>query len=118
MLQNIQHIHFIGIGGAGLSAIAKVLIEQGKTVSGSDQTLNPATEALAGMGATVYRGHRAQNLSGAELVVVSSAIQADNPELANQPLAAAASVGSPASDDNPLTMPGAPKYTPDRTKKN
>jgi UDP-N-acetylmuramate--alanine ligase len=82
MLQNIQHIHFIGIGGAGLSAIAKVLIEQGKTVSGSDQTLNPATEALAGLGATVYGGHSAQNLSGAELVVVSSAIRADNPELA------------------------------------
>ncbi len=81
MLNRIQHIHFIGIGGAGLSAIAKVLIEQGKTVTGSDQILSATTESLAALGARVYKGQRAENLGKAELVVVSSAVPANNLEL-------------------------------------
>ncbi len=82
MLAETERIHFIGIGGAGLSAIAKVLIEQGKQVSGSDQVASAATAALAAMGARVSIGHRAENLGDAQLVVMSSAVRAGNPELA------------------------------------
>ena len=76
------HVHLIGIGGIGLSAIAKVLLEEGNRVSGSDLKLSPITDALAARGATVYQGHRAENVGDAELVIVSSAIPADNPEAA------------------------------------
>lgn len=75
-------IHLIGIGGIGLSAIAKVLLEEGHSVSGSDLKLSPITDALADLGATIYQGHRAENVGDADLVVVSSAIPADNPEAA------------------------------------
>ncbi|MBI3733068.1 MAG: UDP-N-acetylmuramate--L-alanine ligase [Chloroflexi bacterium] len=81
MLESIQRVHLVGIGGAGLSAIAKVLIQQGKTVTGSDLQLSAATEALAALGAVIHQGHRAENLGSAELVVVSSAIRGQNPEL-------------------------------------
>ncbi|MEP7200243.1 MAG: UDP-N-acetylmuramate--L-alanine ligase [Chloroflexota bacterium] len=81
MLADIDRIHFIGIGGAGLSALAKVLVEQGKTVSGSDQTQSAVTDALSALGARVSIGHRAENLGDAELVVVSSAVRESNPEL-------------------------------------
>jgi UDP-N-acetylmuramate--alanine ligase len=76
-----QHIHLIGIGGAGLSAIATVLLEQGTTVSGSDLRASPVTERLARRGATVHIGHAAANLGDADLVVVSSAVPAGNPEV-------------------------------------
>lgn len=76
-----RRIHFIGIGGAGLSAIASVLLEQGYTVSGSDLQASPNTDRLARLGATVHTGHAAANLGQAELVVVSSAVPAANPEL-------------------------------------
>jgi len=75
-------VHLIGIGGIGLSAIAKVLLEEGGRVSGSDLKLSPITDALAARGATIYQGHRAENVGDAELVIVSSAIPADNPEAA------------------------------------
>jgi len=75
-------VHLIGIGGIGLSAIAKVLLEEGCRVSGSDLKLSPITEALAARGATIHQGHRAENVGDAEVVVVSSAIPADNPEAA------------------------------------
>ena len=75
-------VYLIGIGGIGLSAIAKVLLEEGCRVSGSDLKLSPITDALAARGATVYQGHRAENVGDAELVIVSSAIPADNPETA------------------------------------
>jgi UDP-N-acetylmuramate--alanine ligase len=75
-------VHLIGIGGIGLSAIAKVLLEEGWRVSGSDLKLSPITDALAARGATIYQGHRAENVGDAELVVVSSAIPEDNPEAA------------------------------------
>jgi len=73
-------VHLIGIGGIGLSAIARVLLEEGRRVSGSDLKLSPITDALADLGATIYQGHRAENVGDADLVVVSSAIPADNPE--------------------------------------
>jgi len=80
MLEHGKHIHFVGIGGAGLSAIAKVMLEQGVTVSGSDQAPNAETQALAAAGARVYSGHQAENIQDADLVVISSAVRADNPE--------------------------------------
>lgn len=75
-------IHLVGIGGIGLSAIAKVLLEEGYRVSGSDLKLSPITDALARRGATVYKGHSAENVGDAQLVIVSSAIQPDNVEAA------------------------------------
>jgi UDP-N-acetylmuramate--alanine ligase len=76
-----MRIHLIGIGGAGLSAIAIVLLGQDHEVSGSDMVASPVTEYLIKQGAKVYIGHDAQQLGDAEAVVVSSAIPADNPEL-------------------------------------
>jgi UDP-N-acetylmuramate--alanine ligase len=76
-----QKVHLIGIGGAGLSAIATVLLEQGHIVSGSDLLASPTTERLARLGATVHIGHAPANLGDADVVVVSSAVPADNPEL-------------------------------------
>jgi UDP-N-acetylmuramate--alanine ligase len=80
-MMQARRIHLIGIGGAGLSAIATVLLEQGYTVSGSDLQASPTTERLAKLGATVHVGHAAANLGEADLVVVSSAVPADNPEV-------------------------------------
>jgi len=77
----MTRVHFIGIGGTGLSAIAQVLLESGYDVSGSDEVLSPFALALAARGALVYQGHRAEQLNGAELVIVSSAVPADNPEV-------------------------------------
>jgi UDP-N-acetylmuramate--alanine ligase len=76
-----KHIHLVGIGGAGLSAIAKVLLEEGYQVSGSDLKLSPLTDSLAAAGARISEGHAAQNVEGAHLVVVSSAIPPDNVEV-------------------------------------
>ena len=76
-----QRVHLVGIGGAGLSAIATVLLEQGCVVSGSDLCVSAATERLAGMGATIYKGHAAANLGDADAIVVSSAVPAGNPEM-------------------------------------
>jgi len=74
------HIHLVGIGGAGLSAIAKVLLEQGYRVSGSDLAPGRITKPLAALGATIYAGHAAAQVAGADLVLVSSAVPTDNPE--------------------------------------
>jgi len=76
-----KRVHFIGIGGAGLSAIAKVLLDSGWRVSGSDQQLSPFARALAEQGAVVHAGHAAGNVNGAELVVISSAVAPDNVEV-------------------------------------
>lgn len=76
-----KHIHLIGIGGAGLSAIARVLMERGCVVSGSDRALSPLAQELASAGARVYAGHRAENVTGADLVVRSSAVPDDNVEV-------------------------------------
>lgn len=75
------HFHLVGIGGSGLSAIAGFLLERGYQVSGSDQRPNEMTEALARRGAAVYRGHRAENIAGADIVLISSAVPAGNPEV-------------------------------------
>ncbi len=74
-------VHFVGIGGSGLSAIAKVLLESGDQVSGSDEVLSPFAQALAGRGARLYQGHSAEQLDDAELVIISSAVPASNPEV-------------------------------------
>jgi UDP-N-acetylmuramate--alanine ligase len=82
MFAKIQRIHFVGIGGIGMSGIAEVLLNLGYKVSGSDLKSSAVTQRLAGLGAVVFEGHRAENIAGAEVVVASSAITADNPELA------------------------------------
>ena len=73
-LQPNMHIHLIGIGGSGISAIAKVLLGRGFVVSGSDMQANEITAALQADGATIYQGHAADNMTGADLLVISSAI--------------------------------------------
>jgi UDP-N-acetylmuramate--alanine ligase len=81
MFAKIQQIHFVGIGGIGMSGIAEVLLNLGYRVSGSDLKSSPVTQRLAGLGAAVFEGHRAENVAGAEVVVTSSAIAAENPEV-------------------------------------
>jgi len=78
---DVGAIHFVGIGGIGMSGIAEVLINHGYTVQGSDLKSTPITERLAAMGATVFVGQSAGNLENAEVVVISSAIKPGNPEL-------------------------------------
>jgi UDP-N-acetylmuramate--alanine ligase len=77
----IRNIHFVGIGGAGMAGIAEVLVNLGYAVSGSDVKLTSVTERLSALGARVVEGHAAENLSLADVVVVSSAVAADNPEI-------------------------------------
>jgi UDP-N-acetylmuramate--alanine ligase len=77
----MTHIHLIGIGGTGLSAIARVLLEMGYTVSGSDRAESPFTRDLQTAGVTIRIGHHPENIRGADLVVRSSAIPDDNPEV-------------------------------------
>jgi UDP-N-acetylmuramate--alanine ligase len=77
----IQHIHFIGIGGSGMSGIAEVLVTQGYVVSGSDLKGGAATARLAALGATIQVGHRPENVHGAQVVVKSTAIPDHNPEV-------------------------------------
>jgi UDP-N-acetylmuramate--alanine ligase len=81
MFAKIQRIHFVGIGGIGMSGIAEVLLNLGYKVSGSDLKTSAVTQRLAGLGATTFEGHRAENIIGAEVVVTSSAISPDNPEV-------------------------------------
>lgn len=76
-----QHIHFVGIGGFGMSAIARLLLQQGYFVSGSDKQMNAFTEALAQDGAQIYRGHDVAHIQGAELLIISSAVPSDNIEV-------------------------------------
>jgi len=81
MFAKIQRIHFVGIGGIGMSGIAEVLLNLGYKVSGSDLKSSAVTQRLAGLGAATFEGHRAENIAGAEVVVTSSAISAENPEV-------------------------------------
>ena len=81
MFAKIQRIHFVGIGGIGMSGIAEVLLNLGYKVSGSDLKSSAVTQRLASLGATTFEGHRAENITGAEVVVTSSAIAHDNPEV-------------------------------------
>jgi UDP-N-acetylmuramate--alanine ligase len=77
-----KHIHLVGIGGIGMSGIAELLINLGYHVSGSDVKRTEVTEHLADLGGKIFLGHRAQNARGADVVVFSSAVKSDNPELA------------------------------------
>ena len=81
MRHKVKHVHFVGIGGAGMSGIAEVLLNLDFQVSGSDMAENAATQRLKGMGATVYIGHLAQHVEQADAVVVSTAVKSDNPEV-------------------------------------
>jgi len=81
MKHKVRRVHFVGIGGAGMSGIAEVLVTQGYVVSGSDLGESAATRRLAKLGATVCIGHRAENVAQADAVVVSTAVAADNPEV-------------------------------------
>lgn len=80
-LRKEMHIHLVGIGGSGISAIARVLLGRGFVVSGSDMQANEFTAVLAAKGATIYQGHRAENIAGADALVISSAVPNDNPEV-------------------------------------
>lgn len=77
----VKHIHFVGIGGAGMSGIAEVLVNLGYQVSGSDLARNAVTERLEALGARVSIGHDVANIEGANAVVVSTAVRSDNPEV-------------------------------------
>src|SRR5437870_3898967 len=81
MFKRIRHIHFVGIGGIGMSGIAEVLLNLGYHVSGSDLKLSSVTERLATLGGQIYEGHQAENIEGANVVVTSSAVRPDNPEV-------------------------------------
>jgi UDP-N-acetylmuramate--alanine ligase len=81
MFAKIQRIHFVGIGGIGMSGIAEVLLNLGYKVSGSDLRTSAVTQRLASLGAMTFEGHRAENIAGAEVVVTSSAIATENPEV-------------------------------------
>jgi len=83
MFSSIKKIHFVGIGGIGMSGIAEILIDQGFRVSGSDRALSEVTEHLQSLGATIYEGHKAENLAAdVDTLVYSSAVASENPELA------------------------------------
>ena len=81
MKHAVRHIHFVGIGGSGMSGIAEVLLNLGYTVSGSDSASNSTTQRLAKLGARVAQGHAAEHIAGADAVVVSTAVGASNPEV-------------------------------------
>ena len=81
MKHKVRHIHFVGIGGSGMSGIAEVLANLGYQVSGSDLSENTATRRLASLGVKVRTQHARDNINGADAVVVSTAVQADNPEV-------------------------------------
>jgi len=81
MKHKVRHLHFIGVGGSGMSGIAEVMLNLGYRVSGSDLAESPATRRLRELGASVSMSHAAHNIEGADAVVVSSAVRADNPEV-------------------------------------
>ena len=81
MFKKIQHIHFVGIGGSGMSGIAEVLLTLGYKVSGSDLKKTDVTEHLQKLGAKVSIGHKGENIEGANVVVTSTAVDQNNPEV-------------------------------------
>lgn len=81
MRQRIKNIHFVGIGGVGMSGIAEVLLNQDYVISGSDQNSSETTERLKSLGAKIFHNHSAKNILGADVVVISSAIATNNPEV-------------------------------------
>ena len=87
MLKDIHKIHFVGIGGAGMSALAKILVEKGYEVSGSDLHGSELVEKLKELGAKVYEGQAAEHVHGVDAIVVSTAIRDTNPEVVEAQLA-------------------------------
>jgi UDP-N-acetylmuramate--alanine ligase len=81
MFRKIQKLHFVGIGGIGMSGIAELLLNLGYAVSGSDMKQSLLTDRLSALGGTIHIGHRAANVEGAHVVVISSAVRPDNPEV-------------------------------------
>ena len=81
MYKKNQKIHFVGIGGIGMSGIAEVLLNLGYQVSGSDLKLSDTTKRLESLGGVIFKGHRPEQVEGADVVVVSSAVRSDNPEV-------------------------------------
>jgi len=81
MFKNIHKVHFVGIGGIGMSGLAEILLSQGFEVSGSDRALTEITDHLAELGVTIYEGHSPHNLKDADVLVYSSAVTPDNPEV-------------------------------------
>src|ERR1700682_1677928 len=82
MKHKVKRVHFVGIGGAGMSGIAEVLLTQGYQVSGSDVAATAVTRRLTALGARIAAGHAADNLAGADVLVASAAVPSDNPEIA------------------------------------
>ena len=81
MFKKIQHIHLVGIGGSGMSGIAEVLLNLGYKISGSDLKATPVTDRLEKLGVRIAIGHRPQNIEGAHVVVTSTAVSSQNPEV-------------------------------------
>ena len=81
-MRRINHIHFVGIGGSGMSGIAEVLLTLGYQISGSDRQSTAVTERLVASGVSIYQGHAAEHIQGCDVVVVSTAVSAENPEVA------------------------------------
>ena len=81
MKHKVKHLHFVGIGGSGMSGIAEVLMNLGYTISGSDLSSNAASQRLASLGAQIMLGHDANNIEGADAIVTSTAVKSDNPEV-------------------------------------
>lgn len=81
MMKTVKNVHFIGIGGIGMSGIAEILLSQGFTITGSDLNKTEVTDRLESLGIKIYEGHSAENLKEADVVVYSSAVNLDNPEV-------------------------------------
>src|SRR5690349_7563696 len=81
MFAKIQRVHFVGIGGIGMSGIAEVLLNLGSTVPGSDLRKSAVTSRLINRGASICERHRAENIAGAEVVIISPPVRRDNPEV-------------------------------------
>ncbi|HSP88584.1 MAG TPA: Mur ligase domain-containing protein, partial [Ignavibacteriaceae bacterium] len=81
MFKNIKRIHFVGIGGIGMSGIAEILLTQGFEISGSDKSLSEVTNRLKDLGIKIYEGHSAENVKEVDVLVYSSAVMVDNPEV-------------------------------------
>ncbi|OGU32491.1 MAG: UDP-N-acetylmuramate--L-alanine ligase [Ignavibacteria bacterium GWA2_35_9] len=81
MFKNIRKVHFVGIGGIGMSGIAEILLNQGFEITGSDKSLSEVTKRLSDLGIKIYEGHSRENLKDADVLVYSSAVTIDNPEV-------------------------------------
>ena len=81
MFKNIKKVHFVGIGGIGMSGIAEILLQQGFEISGSDRALTNITRRLAGLGIKIYEGHSPENVKDVDVLVYSSAVSTENPEV-------------------------------------